>query len=106
MLAVSLFPAPAASTPLLAICIPLVVLLVAVIAIAIAAILLAMYLARESVKMQCLTCKAYCRKEKQPSLPLSHRTFNLLSDGNGVEVGMPGGSRWGVCGCVLCHYVV
>ena len=66
-------------TPLLAICITLVVLLVAVIAVAIAAILLVMYLAREIVNVRCLTCKAYCRKEEQPLLPLSHRTFNLLS---------------------------
>ena len=75
------------------------VLLVAVIAIAIAAILLAMYLARESVKMRCLACKAYCRKEEQPLLPLHHGTFNLLPDGNEVEVGVLGGSRLCVCVC-------
>ena len=75
------------------------VLFVAAIAVAIAAILLAMYLAREIVNVQCLACKAYCRKEEQPLLPLSHRAFNLLSDGNGGEVGVPGGSRWGVRGC-------
>ena len=77
------------------------VLLVAVIAIAIAAILLAMYVARESVKMRCLACKAYCRKEEQPLLPLSHRAFNLQPDGNGGEVGVPGESRWGVRGCAF-----
>ena len=77
------------------------VLLVAVIAIAIAAILLAMYVARESVKMRCLACKAYCRKEEQPLLPLSHRAFNLLPDSNGGEVGVPGRSRWGVRGCAF-----
>ena len=76
-----------------------VLLFVAVIAVAIATILLAMYLARVSTKMRYLTCKAYCRKEKQPLLPLSHRTFNLLSDSNEVEVGVPGGSRWDVRGC-------
>lgn len=76
----------AAASPLLAICITLAILLVAVTTIAIAAIILAVYFAREGLKMHWLACKAYCHTEEQALLP--HDQQALLLDENKVEVGM------------------
>ena len=73
-----------AASPLLVICIILTLLLVAVTTIAIAAIILALYFAREGLKMHWLACKGYCHREKQPMLLNNQQA--LLLDENELQV--------------------